>query len=157
VRPAAQVGEVALAVDADGPLALPDELVDDLVLEALVLAVQEFLRAVRLDVVARERKIRVDDLLHLRFDLRQVVCRDRPRQLEVVEEPVLDHRPDRVLHVPAVEVAQRLRQHVRGAVAHDVKAVGVAIGHERDLVLAVQLVVQVDELPVDLADDGRLR
>ena len=42
VRAAAQVGEIALAVDGDGLLAGTGQLVDDLVLEPLVLAVQEF-------------------------------------------------------------------------------------------------------------------
>ena len=60
----------------------------------------------RLDLLAAEREVGVDDLLHLLLDLGQFLDGEPGRQLEVVEEAVLDHRADGVLHVLAVEVAQ---------------------------------------------------
>ena len=55
---------------------------------------------------------------------------ETPGQLEVVEEPVLDDRPDGVLDRRAVQVPKRLGQHVGGAVAHDEQAVGVAVSDD---------------------------
>jgi hypothetical protein len=83
------------------------QLVDDLVLEPLLLAVQDLLRLARLHFLPAEPQVLLHDLLHLGLDLGQVVGREvRPGgELEVVEEPVLDHRPDRVLEPGPVQVA----------------------------------------------------
>ena len=57
VRPAAEVEEIALPIGGDGFLAGQLQLVDDLVLEPLVLAVQQFLGLAGRDVVAAEGQI----------------------------------------------------------------------------------------------------
>lgn len=158
VGAAAQVGEIALAVDGDGLLAGAGELVDDLVFEALLFAVQDCLGLGGLDVLAAELQVLLDDFAHLLLDLGQVVGGegDAFGELEVVEEAVLDHRADGVLDLGAVEVAEGLGEDVGGGVAHDEQAVGVAVGDDRDLVGAVELVGHVHELAVHAGDDGGL-
>ena len=56
-------------------------------------------------------------LAHLRLDLLEVGGRQRPRQIEVVVEAVLDGRTDAELRV-GEDVEHRGRHHVRRAVAH---------------------------------------
>ena len=56
-------------------------------------------------------------LSHLRLDLLEVGRRQRPRQVEVVIEAVLDGRTDGELRV-GEDVENGGRHHVRGAVTH---------------------------------------
>ena len=58
-----------------------------------------------------------DGLVHARLDGRQVVRRQRPRQVEVVVEAVGDGRPDAQLRARE-QVHHRLGHDVRGRVAH---------------------------------------
>jgi len=158
VRPAAQVGELTLPVDRDALLPALLQLVDDLVLEPLALVVQQLLRPRRRHVLAAEGELLLDDLLHLLLDLRQVFDGEALAvgELDVVVKPVVDHRADGVLHVLAVEPAQRLRHHVGGAVAHDEQPVRVAVGDDRDFVAPAQRERQVHQLPVHPPDDRGL-
>ena len=116
VRAAAEVDELALAVDADGRdlvagrLGGGHEVLDELDLEGLVepegqaggartgLAGPEHReRLVHRQLVALDRQVLAHDLGHLLLDARQVGLGDGLRQLEVVVEAVLDGRADGVL------------------------------------------------------------
>jgi hypothetical protein len=100
--------------------------------------VQKFLGLVRRYFIPAERQILGDDLLHLGFNLGQVLLLKAIRELKIVEETVFDDRPNGVLNAGPIEPSQRLRQHVSGAVAHDVKTVGIAIGDDLHVMLAGQ-------------------
>ncbi len=66
--------------------------------------------------LALDRQIGVHDLLHARFDLGEILRRERRHAREVVIEAVFDHRADRDLRA-GEELLHCLRQHVRRIVA----------------------------------------
>ena len=140
VRAAAEVHELALPVDRHLGLALPLELVDLIDLVRLLP-----LGEVRPGVGHRhdrslERRLRLHDAVDLGFDGREVGLRQRPREVEVVVEAVLDRRAEAELRLRD-DRRDRLRQDVSGGVAHDVEVVvpalrgddldGVAVGQRR--------------------------
>ena len=121
VRPAAEVGEVALRVERDVPLGGVDEL--DLV--RLVLRREAGARVVAGDLLARPRASLGELAADLGLDPLEVGLADRLGELEVVVEAVLDRRADRDLHA-RVEPADRLGEEVRGGVAQHGQRVRVA-------------------------------
>ncbi len=153
VRPAAQVDELALGVDADGLLV--GQVLDELDLEGLVLVLEEPERLVARQLGAGDRQVLGDDLGHLRLDARKVGVGDGLGEAEVVVEAVLDGRPDGVLGARP-QALDRLGEHVRGAVAQDVDAGRRVEGDDGDLVALVELAAQVDGLAVDGGRDGGL-
>ncbi len=162
VRPAAQIDEgVGVAVGAHhgaGGVDLvgtdPDGL-DDLLLEGLVGEdLEPLLQRV---LVADERLVLLDDESHLGLNAVQVVVAEvgPVRQLEVVVEAVLDHRPDGVLR-PGPEPADGLGHDVRGRVAQHLAA-GVGVrGDDGDLRAVGQRQLQIHLAAVDGHEDGRL-
>ena len=165
VRAAAEVDELALAVDADGRdlvagrLGRGDEVLDELDLEGLVepqrqaggartgLAGPEHReRLVHRQLVALHRQVLADDLRHLLLDAREVGLGDRLGKLEVVVEAALDGRPDGVLGARE-QTGDGLRHDVRRGVALDVDGVGVVAleGDDVELVAVVQRRGGVDE------------
>ena len=76
-----------------------------------------------------ERMVGGDALAHPLLDRGQVVGRQRPGQLEVVVEAVIDDRPDPELRA-GEQVEHRLGQDVRGGVAHRPELAGGAMIHE---------------------------
>ena len=130
VRPAAQIHEVAVAVEGE-PLAARADVVDELELELVVTAVD---RAVaREDLVAlgiahlaaQEGRGLGGDARHLRLDAREVVRRELPlRHVDVVVEAVLDHRPDGQLGARE-EPQDRVGHQVRGRVAQHLERLGI--------------------------------
>ena len=72
-----------------------------------------------------------DDLLHLGFDLFQIVGRERRLAREVVVEAVVDHRTDRDLGIRK-QPLRRLREQMRGRVADDVERLGTFLGDDGD-------------------------
>ena len=128
VRPAAQVAERPVLVEADRRAPLPrrrrlrGEVVEDLHLVALALALHDRAAIVERDLLAHERVVRRDALAHPRFDRGEVVRRQVLRQLEVVVEAVRDGRPDAELRARE-QVEDRLGHDVGGRVAHRVELV----------------------------------
>ena len=128
VRPLAEVDERAVLVDrhrrhrrAVG-LRLRGEVVEDLDLERLVALGEEGPALVRRQLAADERVVGGDALRHPRLDRGEVVGLERPVELEVVVEAVLDGRPDAELG-PGEEVEDGLGHDVGGRVAHRVERV----------------------------------
>jgi hypothetical protein len=76
------------------------------------------------EVLPHEGLVELHDLRHSRLDLRQILGRQRVSQVEVVIETVVDRRTDGELRA-GEEVAQRLRHHMCGRVAKNVKPIGV--------------------------------
>jgi len=95
VRAAAQVDEVALAVQRDR-LVVRDRR-DDLGLVLLAYRVEEIHRVVALPFLARDDLVLLGQLQHLVLDGGQVLGRERPRVREIVVEAVVDDRADRDL------------------------------------------------------------
>ena len=65
-------------------------------------------------------EVRRGDLLHLRFDLLEILGRERPLEREVVVEAVLDHRADGHLRL-RVDSLHGHGEQVRGRMADDVE------------------------------------
>src|SRR5579862_1823751 len=129
VRTSAEVGEVALRVEADRAFGGVDEL--DLV--RLVPALEAHARVLGGDLVARPLAALGELPLDLGLDPLQVVLVDRLREVEVVVEAVLDRRPDGDLHA-RVEAPDRLGEEVRARVAQDGERIGiVAVARRQDL------------------------
>ena len=144
MRPAAEIGELALGVDADGGrvaalgLGRRRQVLDELDLEGLVRRAEQLESFRARQLLAGNRQVLGDDLGHLLLDAREVGLADRLGKEEVVVEAVLDGRPDGVLG--AREQAQNgLRHDVRRGVADDVEPLrrvgrddceGVAVGEQ---------------------------
>ncbi len=131
MRAAAEVGELALGVEADLPLGGVDEL--DLV--GLVLLGEVALRLVGAHLAALPSAALTELAHDLGLDPLEVILADRLRELEVVVEPVLDRRADRDLDA-RVEAPDGFGEQVRGRMAEDVEGVGVVLvagGEDLDL------------------------
>ena len=116
VRPAAEIAPlVAMRIERD-VLARWYDVVDDLRLVVLANAPEVSDRIVLRPDLAIDRQVAVDDLLHPRFDLREVLRRERLLPREVVVEPILDHRSDRHLRA-GKQLLYCLRHNVAGVVA----------------------------------------
>ena len=153
VRPAAEIGELALRIEGDVALGRVDEL--DLV--ALALGLEAALRLVGGDLLALPGSALLQLALDLGLDLLEILLADRLGELEVVVEAVLDRRPDRDLDA-RIEPADRLGEQVRGGVAeHEerVRVGRVARGQDLDRLSVRQRQAQVLDVPV-LADQHRL-
>ena len=136
MRPAAQVGEGAVGVQRHGLDALvADQVLDQLDLVVLLLCAKAVERLGYGHLLAHERLVGVDVLLHPRLDPLEVGVGDRDpgRELEVVVEAVLDRRADRDLD-PRVEVEHGRREYVRGVVADQGQGVlAAALGDDLEL------------------------
>ena len=155
VRAAAQIDEIALLINRNGLFARPHQLVDDLILEPLILRMQDLLRLRRWYILARKGKVGIDQFLHLLFNLWQFLRGEPCGQIEIVEESILNHRANRVLDFLAVQMSQRLGQHMGSAVAHDIEPLRIAIGDDRHDRLAHQLEGEIDQLPIHRGRDRR--
>ncbi len=144
VRAAAEVGELALRVDADGLLV--GQVLDELDLEGLLGGAEDGEGLLAGQLLARELLVLGDDLRHLLLDAREVGLGDGLGELEVVVEAVLDGGADGVLGARE-EAQDGLRHDVRSGVAQDVDGVGVVTlqGDDGDLVALVQRRGEVDE------------
>ena len=152
VRSAAQVGEVALRVDRDG-LAL-GQVLDELALVRLALESVPRLEPVQLPALERLRL--GHDLAHAALDGGDVLGRERPLDVEVVVEAVLDGGSDGELR-HREEVLDRLGHHVGGGVPQHAESVIALLGDDLDRRSVGHDVVEIDQLAVDLAGDRGLR
>ena len=148
VRAAAQVEEIALLVDRDVAVF---EGLDDLHLVGVVLV--EGLGLGLGDLLALDREVAGDDLAHPLLDARQILVREPPRHLDVVEEAVLYRRAERQL-AARVQLHYGLRHGVRRRVPQHLETLGGLPGNHLEISPAVQRCVEVDELPIELRDHG---
>ena len=113
VRTAAEVGEVAADVERD--LAVVRDVGEAFELVVLAASGEERMGVFAGHDLAFEREMRPGDLLHLLFDLRQIVDGQACFQVEIVVEAVLGRRTDVEFSV-RVEFLHRRRHHVGRAV-----------------------------------------
>src|SRR5207245_5354463 len=122
VRPLAQVDEAVLLVQAALSVlnfgvavlvrAFLRELADLVDLVVLFAIAEELERLGHGHVTMLERRVLLHDLAHLRFDLLEIVGRERTREVEVVVEAVLGGRPESEL---------RLREELEDGAGHDMR------------------------------------
>ena len=140
VRAAAEVEPLPLLVDLE-VLALGDRI-HQLDLEQLALFLEEVLGLLAAPELLGEGGVAIDDLAHLGFDPGHVVGVERFLLVEVVEEPVLDHRADGHLRAGP----QRLhgfRHDVRGIVTDQLQRLRIGAGDELDRDILVDGVGEV--------------
>ena len=148
VRAAAQVDERAFTVQADR-FAVGDRR-DDLGLVALPDRLEEAHRLVAIPLLADDGFVLLREFGHLRLDRGEVLGGERTLVREVVEETVLDDRPDRDLGV-GEEILHRVGEQVRRRMTDHIEPVGVLVGHDRERGVVVDAMRGVDEGAVDPA------
>ena len=153
VRPPAQVLPRSLAIDRDRLVA--GNVADDLRLVFLADPLEMGDGLAAIPHLAGDRLVAIDDLAHPRLDLAQVVQGKRFGAGEVVIEPVLDVGADSHLRV-GEQLLHRLRQHVRGVVADDLQGLGAIAGDDLQRAAAFQRPLQVDQVAVQLQQQGLL-
>jgi hypothetical protein len=156
VRADAEVEEGVLVLDrVDRDLVLTfGLLVDQLHFQRLAAPLEE-----RLRLFARPHLPLVDEILrgelaHLRFDRVEILGHERARDDEVVEEPFVGRRTDAALRA-GIQVGDRGREQVRGAVTQQRQRFGALVRDDADGGVRVQRERQVDELAVH--DGGQRR
>ena len=144
VRSAAKIHPVALAVDGNRIFGLVDYL--DLVLLAHR---REFLDGLfARDFGPRDLVVSLRQLAHLRFDLRQILDRERRGRREVVEKAVFDDRSNRHLRA-GIERLHRHRHQMRRRMTDYLETLGRVGQHRLDRGVMLELARQIDELAVD--------
>ena len=87
-------------------------------------------------------KILSGELVHLLFDFRQVVRRERLLAQEFVEKAVVDRRADAQLHV-RIQLHHRGGQQVCGGMTENIKRVGIFLGQDVQLDVLFERTAQV--------------
>ncbi|MDF9793714.1 hypothetical protein M2440_004415 [Methylorubrum extorquens] len=153
VRAAAEVEPLALAVDLQ--ILARRNRIDQLDLVALALLGEERFDVVTLPDFLREGRVARNDLAHLRFDLREVLRRERLVLGEVVVEAVLDDGADRHLRA-GPERLHGFRQHVRAVVADQFERPRIVARDELDRGVARDRVVEIADRAVERHGDRAL-
>ena len=129
MRAAAQIEPFALAIDGDGLVGR--QVADQLGLETLATCLEKRDGLVAVPFLAGEGRVGGDDLLHLRFDGRQVIGRERLVAGEIVIEAVFDGGADGHLRA-GIERLHRLGEHMRRVVADEGQRRVILAGDEFD-------------------------
>ena len=148
VRAAAEVEEIALLVDRDIAVF---EGFDDLRLVRVVLV--EGLGRRLGDLLALYLQVAGDDLTHPLLDARQILVRQTPRHLDVVEEAILYWWTQGQL-ATRIQFHYSLRHRVRRGVPQYLQALGGVFGDHLEVSTAVQRGGEVDQSSVQLGDHG---
>jgi hypothetical protein len=137
-----------LRVDAQ-VLALGDG-VDQFHLELLALVAEHLFGLLAVPDFLGERRVARDDLAHLALDHRQVLQRERlVGAVEVVEEPVLDHRPDGHLGA-GKQLLHRLGHDVGAVVPDEFQRVRRLAGQDLESGIRFNGIGEVLDDPVEL-------
>ncbi len=153
MRAAAEIEPVALPVDLY--LLVRRNGVDKLHLEQLALVAEHALCLLARPHLLGERLVAGDDLAHALLDRREILRGERLVAEEIVVEAVLDHRPDGDLGA-GPQGLHRLRQHVRSIMADQLQRPRVVAANEFDLCVALYLVGEIGERPVERHGDRAL-
>ena len=122
VRTGAEVGELALLVEADDGILR--QVVDELDLERLFLFFHKLDGLGARELKALELELFLADLAHLGFDLSQILRREGERGEHIVVETVVDARADGELHL-GPEALDGLRQHMGAGVPIGLAVLGI--------------------------------
>ena len=151
VRAAAQIDEVALAIQRDRLAGR--NAADDLGLVALALLQEELDGGIAIPDLAHDFLVARDDLVHALLDALEVFRRERLAAREVVVEAVLDRRADRDLRL-RIELLDRLRHDVRRVVAQQLEPVRRRARHDLDARVVLDRQREVLQRAVDAHGDG---
>ena len=146
VRPAAKVLPAPLSVDAD--LLVRREPADDLGLVVLADGIEVEDGVLAVPDLAPDRLVAVDDLLHPRLDLCEVVQAERLVAGEVVVEAVLDRGPDRHLR-PREQLLHRLGHDVADVVADGLERLRRLARQDFEAAAFLQRAVEVEKRAVE--------
>ena len=149
VRPAAEIEELTLAVEGERLVVRQAASMCSTLYDLLQVAADlQGLVARLLDSL--ERLIQLDDLLHLGFDGREILLRERLVAVEIVVEPVFDGGSERQLHA-LVQPHHRAGHDMGRGMPHDGQRLGVPPRKHPQLHVAVggEFVVEPYELPVN--------
>ncbi len=102
------------------------------------------------------RHVLRNDLVHLRFDLREIVGRERCLAREVVIEAVLDGRPDGDLRA-RIKLLHRHRENMRAVVADQFERFGILARDDAHLGVAFERPEDVPDLAVHFDGECGLR
>ena len=142
MRPAAEVDEVALAIERNHRVAR--QVANDLALVVLAQRFEQRDRFVTRHFAALQRDVLADQRFHPRFDLRQIVRSERTLEGEIVKEAIVDVRAYGDLR-GRIELLDGHRQQVRARVAHQLQALRVALGNQRDAAIVGDDRGQIDK------------
>ena len=151
MRPTAEVEPIALAVDRHG-FAVRQSF-DQFHLEVLAKALEISHGVGARPFLPHQRLIAADDLLHLGFDLFQIVRGEGLIASEVVIETGGDRRADGDLRA-GIEFLHRFGQHMGAVVADDLQRVGVAARDDLNLRVGGDSGAQILQNAVDLNGEG---
>jgi hypothetical protein len=140
VRPAAEVDEFAVAIEADLVAGL-GEFGHEVGLHEVAVALEFRQRLLARLVFADKLLVARHHLGHLGFDGGQVLGREGLLAIEVVEEAGIGGRTVAELGL-GKQLEHRRGQHVRGRVAHHLQRLGVVLLHQLQRVSAVSGVVR---------------
>ena len=129
----AEVGELALLIEADGRIL--GQVVDELDLKGLVLFLHELDGLGARQLKALELELFLADLAHLGLDLAEVLRREGERGEQVIIETVVDARADGELYL-GPKALDGLRQHVGAGMPIGLTVLGI---FKRELVFFVDL------------------
>ena len=133
VRTGAEVGELALLVEADDGILR--QVVDELDLERLFLFFHKLDGLGARELKALELELFLADFAHLGFDFGEILRREGERSEHIVVETVVDARADGELHL-GPEALDGLRQHMGAGVPIGLAVLGI---FKRKLVFFVDL------------------
>ncbi|MNS68801.1 hypothetical protein D3C72_1020910 [compost metagenome] len=153
VRAAAQVDEIAFAVQAD--FLVGRDRGDDLGLVLLAHRLEQRHRLVAVPHFARDFLVLAGELRHLLLDGNEVFGREGALVGEVVVETVVDDRADRHLRL-GIQLLDGVGQQVSRRVADHVDAIGILVRHDGERGVTVDPVARIDELAIHLASKCRL-
>ena len=155
VRPAAEVGELAGAVNRNLFIGL-GELLDEMALHEVAFFFELGQPLVARQKLARIRKVLLHQFLHLLFDLLQILRRKRSRTIEIVEKSALGRRPVAELGLRK-QLQHRRRQQMRGRMPVNLQRLGISIGQQAKVGIFLQRPGQVDEIAVGFGRQRRIR
>ncbi len=150
VRTTAQIDEVTLAIAGDR-LGFR-KITDDLGFVLFALIKEELDRLVTIPDFANDRFVPFDDLVHLLFDLDQIVWRERGRACKVVIKTVFNGRADGDLRV-RIKFLDSFGHHMGTVVTDQRQNLVMALGHDFDSRVSVNLARKVAYFTVN--DDGK--
>ena len=150
VRPAAQIFPVALTINGDRLVRWEAFYQLGLVLLADIL--EMFRRFVTVPFLAHEGIVALNDFMHLRLDLFQIVGRERLVAGKIIIEAMFDGRADSDLGA-GIQLLHRLRHDVGGVVADKFERVIGFAGDNFDRAVAIDYARKIDQFVIDF--DGK--
>ena len=150
MRAAAQINKITLTVTGNG-LGFR-QIADDFGFIVLAFLKEELDRLIAVPDFTHDRLVAFNDLVHLLFDLDQIVGRERGFAGEIVIKAVFNRRANGDLRV-GIKLLNGFGHHVRAIVTDQGQNLFMPFGHDFDGRIGVNLTRKVAHFAVD--DDGK--